>query len=176
LTGGGSSGREAANMTDLRWWLSPGNARWSILVRLMLFGVFFFEGIQKLIFPDILGAGRFAGIGIPWPGFTGPLVGWFELICGLLLLLGLFSRFAAVPLIVIMIVAILSTKVPILLGQDWWIFNLRPLGRYGFWSMAHETRTDWAMVLGALYVALSGGGRWSVDERVFGNRNRHAGA
>ncbi|GGB64694.1 hypothetical protein GCM10011505_51180 [Tistrella bauzanensis] len=60
-------------MFDIRWWLSPGDGRWSILIRLMLFGVFFFEGIQKLAYPDILGAGRFAGIGIPWPEFTGPL-------------------------------------------------------------------------------------------------------
>jgi uncharacterized membrane protein YphA (DoxX/SURF4 family) len=163
----------SANMIDLRWWLSPGKARWSFLIRLMLFGVFFFEGIQKLAFPEVLGAGRFEGIGIPWPEFTGPLVGWFELTCGILMLLGLFSRFAAVPLIAIMVVAILSTKVPILLGHDWWIFHLRPLDRYGFWSMAHETRTDWAMLLGALYVILAGGGRWSVDERLFAQGNHH---
>ena len=155
-------------MTNQRSWFSPGEGRWLILIRLMLFGVFFFEGIQKLIFPDILGAGRFAGIGIPWPEFTGPLVGWFELTCGLLLLFGLFSRLAAVPLIVIMIVAVLSTKVPILLGQDWLIFHVRQLDRYGFWSMAHETRTDWAMLLGALYVMLMGGGRWSLDRLWFG--------
>jgi uncharacterized membrane protein YphA (DoxX/SURF4 family) len=158
-------------MTALRWWLSPGESRWSILIRLTLFGVFFFEGIQKLIFPDILGAGRFAGIGIPWPEFTGPLVGWFELVCGLLIMVGLFTRLAAVPLIIIMIVAILSTKVPILLGHDWLIFHLRPLERYGFWSMAHETRTDWAMLLSALYVLLAGGGRWSLDRLWFAPEN-----
>lgn len=153
------------NLID--WLLSPGQGNWTVLVRLLLAGVFFLEGIQKLIFPDILGAGRFAGIGIPWPEFMGPLVGWFELICGLLILLGLFSRLAAIPLIVIMIVAILSTKIPILLGTDWWIFHLGKLDRYGFWSFAHETRADWAMLLGALFVYLSGGGRWSLDARLF---------
>ncbi|MBI1361887.1 MAG: DoxX family membrane protein [Alphaproteobacteria bacterium] len=144
-----------------------GQGAWTILVRLLLGGVFFPEGIQKLIFPDILGAGRFVGIGIPFPEFTGPLVGWFELICGLLILLGLFSRLAAIPLIVIMIVAIVSTKIPVFLGEDWWIFHLHKLDRYGFWSFLHETRADWAMLLGALFMLLSGGGRWSLDDRVF---------
>lgn len=147
------------------WWLSCGNSRWSILIRLMLFGVFFPEGIQKFLFPEALGAGRFAGIGIPFPEFAAPLVGIFEIACGALMLLGLYGRLAGVPLIVIMIVAILSTKVPILLGQDWLIFHVRPLPSYGVWSMLHETRTDWAMLLGALYVLLAGPGRWSLDAR-----------
>jgi len=158
----------------LEWWLSPGDASWSILVRIMLAGVFIPEGWQKLIFPDILGAGRFAGIGIPWPEVMGPLVGWFELVCGLLLLMGLFTRLAAVPLMVIMIVAILSTKIPILLGHDWLIFNLRPLNRYGLWSMLHETRTDWAMLVGAIYLVLTGGGRWSLDRNWFEKRDKAA--
>ncbi len=70
------------------------------------FAVFFPEGIQKLIFPDILGAGRFANIGIPYPEVMGPFVGIVEIICGALIILGLFTRLAAIPLIVIMIVAI----------------------------------------------------------------------
>jgi uncharacterized membrane protein YphA (DoxX/SURF4 family) len=155
-------------MLDRAFWLSPGEGRWTILVRLLLAGVFIPEGIQKLIFPDALGAGRFTGIGIPWPEFTGPLVGWFEIGCGLLLLVGLLGRLAAVPIIVIMAVAIVSTKVPILLGHDWLIFHVRNLDSYGFWSMAHETRTDWAMLLGALFVLLSGSGRWSLDAKLFG--------
>ena len=150
----------------MRWILSPGEDRWSVLIRLMLAGVFVPEGIQKLIFPDVLGAGRFAGIGIPSPEVMGPFVGWVELICGALLLVGAFSRLAAVPLIIVMIVAIMSTKIPILLGRDWLIFHVRPLDRYGWWSMLHETRTDWAMLLGALYVLLSGGGRWSLDRAL----------
>lgn len=145
------------------WWRSPGVSRWAILVRLILAGVFIPEGIQKLIFPDDLGAGRFAGIGIPWPEVMGPFVGWVELICGVLILVGWFARAAAVPLIVTMIVALLSTKLPILLGQDWWIFKVRELDSYGFWSMAHETRTDWAMLLAAIYVLVAGAGRWSID-------------
>lgn len=154
-------------MTDPRWWLSAGAGPWNILVRLMLAGVFVTEGYLKLAAPAWLGAGRFAKIGIPWPEVTGPLVGWVELICGALLAVGLACRVAAVPLIVIMLVAIVSTKIPILLGRDLGPFAVRDLDRYGFFSMTHETRTDYAMLLGALFILLSGGGRWSADRRLF---------
>jgi putative oxidoreductase len=137
---------------------------WSILVRLLVgLVVFFPEGIQKLMFPDILGAGRFLRIGIPYPDLMGPFVGVVEIVCGTLIILGLFTRLAAIPLIVIMIVAIISTKVPILLGQDFWIFHLPNLPRYGFWSMAHEARADFCMLLGSLYLLIEGAGRWSLD-------------
>ena len=137
---------------------------WSILVRLLVgLVVFFPEGIQKLIFPEILGAGRFIHIGIPYPDIMGPFVGVAETVCGALIILGLFIRMAAIPLIVIMVVAIVSTKISILLGHDFWIFHLPKLPRYGFWSMAHEARADFCMLLGLLYLLIEGGGRWSLD-------------
>ncbi|MGP8121800.1 MAG: DoxX family protein [Xanthobacteraceae bacterium] len=142
---------------------------WSILIRLLVgLVVFFPEGIQKLAFPDILGAGRFANIGIPYPNLMGPLVGVVETICGALIILGLFTRLASIPLIVIMIVAIISTKVPILLGQEVWIFHLPKLPRYGFWSMLHEARADFDMLLGSLYLLIAGGGAWSLDAMLAG--------
>jgi len=137
---------------------------WTILVRFMVgLVVFFPEGIQKLMFADSLGAGRFAGIGIPYPELMGPFVGVVETVCGALIILGLFTRLAAIPLIVIMIVAIVSTKIPILLGHDVWLFHLPKLARYGFWSMAHEARADFDMLLGSLYLLIEGAGRWSLD-------------
>jgi putative oxidoreductase len=139
---------------------------WTMLVRLAVGLVFLPEGIQKLVFSEILGAGRFTGIGIPFPHLTGPFVGWVELICGALVLLGLLTRVAAVPLIITMIVAIVSTKIPIWLGEDWWLFNVRELSRYGFWSFMHETRTDWAMLMGSLYLLGAGAGRWSLDRAL----------
>lgn len=146
---------------------------WSILVRLVVgLVVFFPEGIQKLVFPDILGAGRFAHIGIPYPGFMGPFVGVVETICGALIILGLLTRLAAIPLIVIMIVAIVSTKIPILLGHDFWIFHLPKLPRYGFWSMMHEARDDFGMLLGSLYLLIEGGGAWSLDALLSRSRRQ----
>lgn len=132
--------------------------------------VFIPEGIQKLVFPEILGAGRFVGIGIPYPEIMGPFVGIVELVCGFLILLGLATRIAALPLILIMLVAIISTKIPILLGYDWWIFHVRSLNRYGLWSMLHETRTDWAMLMCSLYLLVAGAGRLSIDQLIHQKR------
>lgn len=149
-------------------------SRWVILIRLLVgLAVFFPEGIQKLVFPDILGAGRFATIGIPYPDLMAPFVGIVEIVCGALIILGWFTRLAAIPLIIIMIVAIVSTKIPILLGHDLWIFHLPKLSRYGFWSMSHEARADFTMLLGSLYLLIDGGGRWSIDA-VLSERSRRA--
>ena len=138
---------------------------WTILIRLLVgLAVFFPEGLQKLIFPDVLGAGRFARIGIPFPDLMGPFVGVVELVCGALIIIGLFTRLAAIPLIVIMIVALVSTKLPILVGHDVGIFHLSAdIKRLGFWSMMHEARADLTMLLGALYLLIEGGGAWSLD-------------
>ncbi len=127
-----------------------------LLVRLMVGAVFLSEGIQKFLFPADVGAGRFAGIGLPSPEILAPMVGGFEIACGTLMLLGLFTRLAAVPLIAIMLTAIYTTKIPILEKQ-------------GFWKMAHEARTDWSMLLGALFLLIVGAGAWSVDARLSRN-------
>jgi putative oxidoreductase len=125
--------------------------------------VFFPEGTQKLVFPGILGAGRFANIGIPFPEVMGPFVGTVEIVCGALIILGLFTRLAAIPLIIIMLMAITSTKLPIWAGHDIWIFHMPKLARYGFWSMAHEARDDFLMLLGSIYLLIAGAGAWSLD-------------
>lgn len=143
----------------------------TILVRLIVgLIVFLPEGIQKLAFPDSLGVGRFARIGIPYPDLMGPFVGVVEIVCGGLIILGLLTRLAVIPLIIVMIVAIVSTKLPIWAAQDIWIFHLPKLPRYGFWSMAHEARTDFAMLLGCLYLLIDGAGAWSVDARLAARR------
>jgi putative oxidoreductase len=143
------------------------SSSWSILVRLLVgLVVFLPEGIQKLAFPEILGAGRFAHIGIPYPELMGPFVGAVEVVCGTLIILGLLTRLASIPLIIIMLVAIVSTKLPIVLGHDVWIFHVSKLPRYGFWSAAHEARADFCMLLGALYLLIEGAGAWSIDARL----------
>lgn len=154
----------ATQNRSMQSWLATTDNGAVILIRVAVgLAVFFPEGLQKLLFPEILGAGRFTGIGIPWPEFFGPFVGVVETVCGLMIVLGGGTRLAAVPLIVIMIVALLSTKLPILLGHDWWIFHVRDLDRYGFWSAHHEARTDMAMLLGSIFLLIVGGGRYSLD-------------
>lgn len=135
-----------------------------ILIRFIAGGVFLSEGIQKFLYPTDYAAGRFAKIGIPAPELLGPFVGGVELICGALLLAGLFTRLAAIPLVITMIVAIITTKLPILLGHNLGPFHLTfDLERYGFWAMLHETRTDWSMLLSSLFLAVVGAGPWSLD-------------
>lgn len=140
---------------------------WTILIRLAVgLVVFFPEGIQKLIFPDILGAGRFAKIGLPSPDVLGPFVGVVELLCGALIVVGLCTRLATIPLIVTMLIAVITTKLPILLGHGFGPFALPEFKRYGFWSAQHEARADLTMLLGCLYLFIVGSGRWSFDRML----------
>jgi len=142
-----------------------------ILIRLAVGAVFLTEGIQKFLFPAENGVGRFAKIGIPAPEIMAPFVGVVEIVCGALLMFGLLTRMAAIPLIIDMLVAILSTKIPILLGRGFWGFSLRTLPYYGFWGMAHEARTDFAMLAGLIFLLIVGAGRWSVDARIASRRS-----
>jgi uncharacterized membrane protein YphA (DoxX/SURF4 family) len=137
-----------------------------ILIRLVVGAVFVTEGIQKFLYPGEVGAGRFAKIGIPNADVMAPFVGVVEIICGILILLGLLTRLAAIPLIIDMLVAIVSTKIPILLGYGFWGFSLRNLPYYGFWGFTHEARTDFAMLLGSLFLLIVGAGAWSLDARL----------
>lgn len=125
----------------------------TIIIRLMVGLVFVSEGIQKFLFADKLGAGRFAKIGLPAPDFLAPFVGSFEICCGLLVLLGLITRISAIPLLIIMLVAIATTKAEVLAND-------------GFWEMMHGSRTDWAMLLGSIFLIIKGGGKWSIDNII----------
>ena len=145
--------------------LAPSPPRAVFLVRLAVAFVFVTEGIQKFLNPEALGVGRFLKIGIPYADITAPAVGAVEIACGALILLGLFTRLAAFALVVDMIVAIVATKVPILLGHGFGMFP-DPTGATGFWSMAHESRLDVAMLLGCLYLVAVGQGTLSFDGRM----------
>ena len=123
-----------------------------LLVRILVGWVFLSEGIQKLLFPAALGAGRFLKIGIPAPQFTGLFVGVVEIVCGTLLIVGLFTILATMPLFIDIVVAIATTKVPMLLKQ-------------GFWATMHEARTDFCMLVGLIAIALLGARALSLDER-----------
>ena len=136
--------------------LNTDNSKGIILIRLMVGVVFLSEGIQKFLFTGTLGAGRFEKIGLPSPEFLGSFVGSFEIICGTLILFGLLTRLASIPLIIIMLVAIATTKLEILTQK-------------GFWGMMHESRTDWAMLLGSIFLLIRGGGFWSVDKALTKN-------
>ena len=124
-----------------------------LLIRLAVGLVFLSEGIQKFLYPAELGVGRFVKIGIPGPDFFAPFVGVVEIVCGALIVAGLVTRLAAIPLIIDILVAIASTKVPMLVEK-------------GFWAAAHEARTDFAMLLGLIFLLIVGAGTASLDHRL----------
>jgi len=127
-------------------------ARAFILVRILVGWVFVSEGVQKFLFPSQLGVGRFEKIGIPSPHLMAPFVGTVEIVCGSLLLIGLFTRLAAIPLLAVILVAIATTKIPM-------------LAKAGVWSMLHEARADFSMLLGLLFLLITGAGSLSLDAR-----------
>lgn len=140
--------------------INTDSSKTTIIIRLMVGAVFLSEGIQKFLFADTLGAGRFAKIGLPSPEFLGSFVGSFEIVCGALVLFGLVTRFASIPLIIIMLVAIATTKTEVLADK-------------GFWEMLHGSRTDWAMLLGSIFLLIKGGGFWSLDKMLMKNEKYH---
>jgi putative oxidoreductase len=137
----------------------------TLLLRVAIAFIFVTEGVQKFLYPEVLGVGRFAKIGIPYPDFVAPFVGGIEVACGALILVGMVTRLAAFALFLDMIVAIAATKVPILLGYGYWMFA-DPTGNTGFWSMAHEVRTDIAMLAGCALLVAVGPGALSLDHRM----------
>ena len=129
------------------------NSRTTILIRVLTGAVFLSEGIQKFLLPEIVGTGRFEKIGFNNPEFWAQFTGSFEILCGSLILLGFLTRLAAIPLLIIMIVAFITTKYPILIDK-------------GFWTMAHEYRTDFAMTICSIFLIIKGGGNWSFDRNL----------
>ena len=125
----------------------------AILDRFPVGTIFLIEGILKFRSPQEFGVGRFIRIGIPLPHFFAPFDGVFEIGCGALLLLGLFTRLAVIPMIINMCVAIYTTKLPVLTKE-------------GFWKMAHAALLDYAMLFGLISILIAGAGTWSLDERL----------
>jgi putative oxidoreductase len=124
----------------------------TILIRVIVGLIFLTEGIQKFLFPGLLGTGRFLQIGFSHPTFWAYFTGSFEVLCGLFILFGLITRVVVIPLFIIMITAFITTKWPILESK-------------GFWPMIHEYRTDFAMTMLLIYLIAYGGGKWSVDSK-----------
>jgi putative oxidoreductase len=132
-----------------------------VLIRLYVGVIFACEGILKFLRPGPLGPGRFDKAGIPAPGFFSSLDGVFEIGCGVLILVGLLTRLAAVPMIINMLGALLITKLPIFWGHA-------PLfrGEHGWWDFIHESRVEIAQLCGSVFLLLVGAGAYSLDARL----------
>jgi len=131
--------------------VSTWHVRSLIFIRLAVGLIFLTQGILKYIDPH-MGVLRFAKIGFPYPDFTAHFVGTFEIARGLLVLIGLFTKLASIPLLIIILTAIATTKIPELFRPD-----------QGFWFMVSDARTDFAMTMSLLFLFSVGAGSWSLD-------------
>ena len=145
------------------WVLHPPVAgpRAMIVVRMMAGAVFFWEGILKFVYAN-QGVGRFTKLGLPFPVFTANFVGGLEIVGGVLLILGLGTRLIAIPFIIEMLVAMLSTKPRLFLGT----LPLAPPPvppQVGIWAVLHEIRSEYAQIMSSIFLLISGPGPWSLD-------------
>jgi putative oxidoreductase len=131
-----------------RWsWLGP------LALRLSLGAVFLGTGWGKL---HNLGqvTSFFTELGIPFPAVQAPLVSGIELVGGTLILLGLFTRLATLPLMAVMTCAILTAKRPDIDG-------IRSL-------LAFD---EFTYLAGFLWLFVAGAGKASLDALLFGRKS-----
>ena len=141
--------------TNFQFLLGPKSGPRSVLlVRIAVGLIFLTQGILKYLDPN-MGVVRFTRIGFPHPYFTAHFVGAFEILCGFLLLIGLWTRLASIPLLVVITTAIATTKIPELFRAN-----------QGFWYMVSDARTDFAMFCCLIFLISVGGGLWSIDARL----------
>ena len=136
-----------------------------VLIRAYVGVIFAGEGVLKFLQPDALGPGRFIKAGIPGGTVLAYLDGIFEIGCGLMILAGLLTRLATLPMIVDMLGALVITKVPLL----WSHAPLYPK-EGGFWDFFHEGRLEVAMLCGSVFLLIVGSGALSFDARMNSDR------
>ena len=130
----------------------------AVLIRVITGYVFLVEGIQKYLYPDTLGIGRFIKIGIPYPHLMIHVSAGAEIICGALLIIGLLTRMSTIPLIINISVAIISTKVMMFVQK-------------GFWPAVHESRLDFTMLVSLVFLLMVGAGCCSIDSKLEENKS-----
>jgi putative oxidoreductase len=142
----------------------------TILIRCMAGGIFLWEGILKFVHTN-QGVGRFVKIGIPAPELMAHFVAILEIVGGVLLICGFLTRLIAIPFVIEMVVAILSTKVALYLGAS--PLPLPPAPpQSGIWAVLHEVRSEYAQIMSVAFLLVAGPGPWSVDAILARSKRR----
>src|SRR5215470_13685347 len=168
--------RESTMKNIMRWLSEPpvDGPESTVLLRLMAGSVFFWEGILKFVYVN-QGIGRFTKLGMPFPIFTADFVGGLGIVGGLLLMAGLLTRWMAIPFVIEMIVAMLSTKISLYLGTS--PLPLPPAPpKIGAWAVLHEIRSEYAQIMVVIYLLINGPGKRSLDALLARLRATHASA
>src|ERR1051325_4915268 len=132
-----------------------------IVLRPIAGGLFLWEGMLKVIYVN-QGVGRFTKLGLPFPQATANMVGVLEIVGGILLITGFLTRPIAIPFVIEMLVAILSTKISLYMGTS--SLPLPPVPpQIGFWAVLHEIRSEYAQLMTTIFLLVAGPGRWSLD-------------
>jgi putative oxidoreductase len=139
--------------------LSTDNDYKLFFIRLIVGLIFVSEGIQKYLIMSVYGPEFFKETGFGNPMFWTYLTGAFEISCGILILSGFLTRLVSIPLLTIMVVAFLTTKLPILTVS-------------GFWTFAHEYRVDFSLTVLIVLLIIYGGGKWSFDSKIWNFPNK----
>lgn len=124
-----------------------------LLIRVMVGFYFLIGGVLKFMYPELQNAGYFANLGISPADTIANIISTIEIICGLMILIGLFTRIATIPLLIAISITVLVGKSPILFEE-------------GFWLMAHISRIDFAMFMGCIFLLINGSGFWSADWKM----------
>ena len=96
-----------------------------------------------------------------------------EIVGGILLITGLFTRLISIPFIVEMLVAMLTTKIAMYLGTS--PLPLPPAPpRTGLWAVLHEIRSEYAQLMSAIFLMIAGPGPWSIDALLARKRRSRA--
>ena len=140
-------------MEFLKRILNTDDDKSTILIRFIVGYIFIMEGIQKFVYSDSLGVGRFIKIGIPYPEIMAPFVGICEIVFGTFILIGFLTRLSAIPQIVIILTALFSTKLHILLDK-------------GLLTFSHDSRNDLLILFGLLFLLMKGAGAFSIDRKI----------
>ena len=138
--------------------LNTGEDNKMIFIRLIVGLIFISEGLQKYLVLKILGPGRFEDLGFSHAYFWAYFTGACEIFFGVMILIGLLTRLSSIPLLIIMITAFITTKLPLFITK-------------GFWTFAHEYSTEFSLTILLILLIIYGGGKWSVDLKILQSGN-----